>query len=670
MKTNIKYLLIVFLCLIVTEDVKCQIEHEQLWSLDGQNKVTLNITDKVSLPVKDHFEMSGQKVDLILEWSVNENFQFDAQYVVRWPMLRTIPDNTHASLERKLDDFILPTIDGQDLHSEKVEAITLYGSVLIKSNFNANTIKLNRRIFTSVLNPVVIEEIELINNYTKGIDVNVPQWEKLDTTSAKNGVSGKYIIHQFVTGSGNVHLYPGESLKYSIIRAARKIDDAPYFGNSMAEWGARKSFLNQLSSHLVLETPNKVLNTLFEYSKIRATESVFSTRGGLMHGPGGYGKYLAAIWANDQAEYMNPLFPFLGNYIANESAINSFRHFANYMNPGYNPIPSSIIAEGRDLWNGAGDRGDMAMIAYGAARYVLATGDIDQARELMPLITWCLEYLERQKLPNGLIASDSDELEGRFPAGDANLATISLYYDALLSANYLAVELGEPQLATAFKNKAQAARNAIKDNLEATVEGFKTYKYFKENKKLRSWIALPLTVGIYDRAKGTIDALFSPKLWTFEGLLTQSGTETVWDRSTLYALKGIFQAGGKERALEKLKIFSNTRLLGYHVPYVIESTSEQNRSQLSAESGLYLRIFTEGLFGIRPTGLNSFNCSPKLPEEWDNMELKNIHAFGRTWNIKIERIGSDKTKVLITDYSGNSIYDNTLGENQTHAIKF
>ena len=33
------------------------------------------------------------------------------------------------------------------------------------------------------------------------------------------------------------------------------------------------------------------------------------------------------------------------------------------MNDEFKPIPSSIIAEGLDFWNGAGDRGDMAMIA-------------------------------------------------------------------------------------------------------------------------------------------------------------------------------------------------------------------------------------------------------------------------------------------------------------------
>ena len=42
-----------------------------------------------------------------------------------------------------------------------------------------------------------------------------------------------------------------------------------------------------------------------------------------MHAPGGE-SYYAAIWANDQAEYVNPFFPYLGYWRGNESAINSF----------------------------------------------------------------------------------------------------------------------------------------------------------------------------------------------------------------------------------------------------------------------------------------------------------------------------------------------------------
>jgi hypothetical protein len=48
-----------------------------------------------------------------------------------------------------------------------------------------------------------------------------------------------------------------------------------------------------------------VLNRAFAFAKIRAAESIYATKGGLMHGPGG-GTYYAAIWANDQAEYATP----------------------------------------------------------------------------------------------------------------------------------------------------------------------------------------------------------------------------------------------------------------------------------------------------------------------------------------------------------------------------
>jgi hypothetical protein len=389
-----------------------------------------------------------------------------------------------------------------------------------------------------------------------------------------------------------------------------------------------------------------------------------------MHGPGGYNKYLAAVWANDQAEYVNPFFPFLGSIAGNESALNSFLHFARYINPDYKPIPSSIIAEGISYWNGAGDRGDMAMIAYGATRFALASGNKEWSKQLWPLIEWCLEYCKQKITADGVVASDSDELEGRFPTGDVNLCTSSLYYDALISAAFLADELDkEKALANNYKTQAKLLRLSIKGYFSAKVEGFETYRYYKGNTELRSWICVPLTVGIYDRAEGTIAALFSPELWTPSGLLTKARTKTVWDRSTLYALRGVMAAGYMEIGLAKLHAFSQNRLLGEHVPYVIEAFPEQNQSHLSAESGLYCRIFTEGMFGIRPIGLNSFRCTPHLPAGWDTMALRKIQAFGMSWDLEIHSEG-ENNRVLVKDVTGSIIYDKSLGSGSTHEINF
>jgi cellobiose phosphorylase len=126
-----------------------------------------------------------------------------------------------------------------------------------------------------------------------------------------------------------------------------------------------------------------------------------------------------------------------------------------------------------------------------------------------------------------------------------------------------------------------------------------------------------------------------------------AGNKTFWDRSTLYGLRGVFAAGETEKALRFLKYYSERRLLGEHVPYAVEAYPEGNQRHLSAESGLYCRIFTEGVFGMRPTGFNSFNITPRLPKEWNRMALRNIHAFHNQFDVEVTRAGTNKLKITI-----------------------
>jgi hypothetical protein len=416
----------------------------------------------------------------------------------------------------------------------------------------------------------------------------------------------------------------------------------------------RKAFIDHMDENLVLDTPDDVIDTEFRSAKIRASESICKTKGGYMHAPGGE-SYYAAIWANDQAEYVNPFFPFTGYEVGNASALNSYRHFARFMNDEWKPIPSSIIAEGESIWNGAGDRGDGAMIAYGAARYALTRADKAEAEELWALIEWCLEYCRRQVNDKGVVKSDRDELEGRFPAGDANLCTSTLYYDALISAAHLGRELGKsPKLIPDYQKRAKAMRAAIESHFGATVQGYETYRYYEGNDILRSWICMPLCVGIYDRADATMDALFKSDLYTKDGLLTAQGSETFWDRSTLYAFRGGYAAGYADFITEQLSYYSNRRLLGDHVPYPIEAWPEGSQRHLSAESGLYCRIITEGMFGIRPTGMRSFELKPEIPSSWEFASLKNIRAFGSDFDVEVKRVAGDKLNVKVSEKGGKT----------------
>ena len=652
------------------------------WQIQDDNSIIWSI--KGDIPHYDHIEMSGLQMSSVLRYGVRADGSFQMERSMVWPMLRTLPNNTHGSLMQRfsIDYASLLLVNGLTLSNEKVKSIKLDGRLTVTSDytsgfFNSNSqgitqpsIEFTRSFFPSTDKPMLCEYYTLKNVSSKKISVIVPAHRDVYKTDPQTGKDGSYTIVVSIS-KGDDKLYvlnPGEECSFRATVQAFKSGQSEIDADVSNEEAARIKYVSEVKNNLRFISPDMVLNTAFDFAKVRASESIYITAGGLMHGPGGE-SYYAAIWANDQAEYVNPFFPYLGYSIGNESALNSFLHFARFMNDEYKPIPSSIIAEGSDFWNGVGDRGDAAMIAYGALRYALARADKVEAEKLWPLIEWCLEYCKRQLNAQGVVKSDTDELENRFPSGDANLCTSSLYYDALISATYLAKELGKSSHASKYQQEAKALHAAINKYFGATVEGFDTYQYYEGNDILRSWICIPLTVGIYERQQGTIDALFSPRLWTNDGLLTQAGTETFWDRSTLYALRGVFAAGAREKALKYMKHYSQQRLLGDHVPYPIEAWPEGNQRHLSAESGLYCRIVLEGIFGLRPTGFDTFTITPQLPDEWNTMRLKNIMAYTPSpFDIEVTRI--DKNKIEIQILKNNKILKTIKWNNgQTCSVK-
>lgn len=663
-----KILFIVFFCLAFLNSGFLVAQNR--WSINPDGSISWEIKDRI--PHYDHIEMSGLKVSTVLRYGVNADGSFELNKSLIWPMLRTLPNNTHASLMRRFawnaSDMV--SVNGQSLSGEKVNKVTLDGKMTVESTVelsrNAKA-KLTRVIFPAVTNPAVYEKYILRNTGETPLVVEVPESRAVTNTEAAKGVDGSYKLVSEIIGGTTRQLQPKEELVFYAAITGYKNGETELKPDIEKELQARKDLIAGFWDNLILETPDPVVNTMFAFAKIRGAESIYDTKGGFMHGPGGE-SYYAAIWANDQAEYINPFFPYMGYKVGNGSALNSFKHFARFMNPEYKKIPSSIIAEGIDVWGGAGDRGDAAMVAYGASRYALARGDKAEAEELWPLIEWCLEYCRRNLNEQGVVASDSDELEGRFPAGKANLCTSSLYYDALCSAVYLGKDLQKPFSVLAdYGKQAKDLRKNMEDYFGAKVEGFDTYQYYEGNDILRSWICIPLTVGIFDRKEGTINALFSPRLWIENGLLTQAGSETFWDRSTLYALRGVYACGATEKATEYLKFYSNRRLLGDHVPYAIEAWPEGSQRHLSAESGLYCRIVTEGMFGIRPTGLKSFTFTPRLPAEWDKMSLRKIKAFNATFDIEVIR--ENGKQVVTVKSEGKTLLHKAIKEGEVISVK-
>ena len=654
-----------FPLVLITLTIEAYSQSVSRWSLTPDQGIQWAVEENHTH--LDHIEMSGFQLSGIVYYVVQDGILDLALHLV-FPMLRTIPNDTHASLAIDIDYEDLPPlkVNGRIL-TESPERIHIKGLLTIRSRTTGGLI-ITHRLFPSAGKPVFIDLIEIQNVTNETVMLELPHVDDTYQTPESEGVYGAYHITTMSGMRGNATLDAGETLTYALTFSALRSDQETPDISPEDELKKRLDLVDDTFTSLSFECHDPVINRLFAFAKLRAVESIYETSGGLMHGPGG-GRYYAAIWANDQAEYANPFFPFLGNAVGNESAINSFRPFAAYMNPEYQPIPSSIIAEGTDYWNGAGDRGDMAMIAYGAARFALAYGDRTTASELWPLIQWCLEYCRRNINSDGIVKSDSDELEGRFPAGDANLNTSCLYYDALISAVYLGRELDmDPSILDEYTAGAESIRTAIEEFFGRNVAGYDTYRYYEGNDILRAWICTPLTVGIYDRKNATIEALFSEQLWTADGLASATGSTTFWDRATLYALRGVFAAGESEKALSFLKAYSQRRLLGEHVPYPVEAYPEGNQRHLSAESALYCRIITEGIFGIRSTGFNSFLLTPNLPAEWNSMSLRNINAFGQTFSIDVNKT---ENKLQVRVFNKETIFHNsTIIIGETIIIKF
>jgi len=660
---RLHHFFVLFLCLF-TGPFLAQESYKEHWEIKDQTSIRWDLTNNQNLPHTDNIEMAGTKVAGIISYSIDSLGMLSLERQIFFPQFHPFIKETdpdwfiyRAYLKDTYTDAILPKlfIGGKQFSPGKVRQVSINGMLSFEHQPSSSGVILSRKLFPSMDERLFVEQWSLTNTTNTTIEIQVANTDKTDSDMGADGTFFRKIGSCF---DDVISIAPGSTYQGEIqIMARSEKEGFPECGTS-APLNSRTKFLDTMSASLHLETPEPVLNTLFEFSKIRASESIFESKLGLIHSPGG-GRYYVGIWANDQAEYVSPFFPYLGYDKGNISGLNTYKAFAKEVNPEYKALRYAFEIEGLDP-PVALDRGDAAMIAYGASQYALALGDIETAKQLWPLIAWCLNYNHKMRNKEGVILSQSDEMENRIPTGTANLSTASLYYGALIHASDLASSIGiSKQQVKTYQKRAKKLNKAIEAYFGSSIDGLNTYKYYKEHKQLRHWICLPLVVGINNRKEDTVKALFD-ELWTENGVHVEKNSDNpaiskiFWDRGTLYALRGTFIAGATEISLEKLLGFSKTRLLGKRVPYVVEAYPEGNMAHLSAESGLYCRVFIEGMFGIAPTGLNTFTVRPRLPKSWDKMALRNIKAFGKHFDVEVYS-KNQETYVKVIDVNNNRI---------------
>lgn len=609
---------------------------KKIWNIENDHIVW---TVKEGQSHFDDIEMSGLYTDFIVKYGSREDGSLFLTRHCFFPTLRTIPNNTHATYEVLFDESAIPSLITRGKAAcEMPRKFTFDGILSVECDTDCG-FTTKRSLFPSADLMVCLEVVTV----TATEDVTVSVSKPCDTVfSYGRGTKGVYVAKIHHTLDDEIDLKKGERCDFAIYYycdIGRRESEIPDFKKELEKRRERISAL--CDGSLVLKSSHPELDVMTRLAKLRAGESIFETLGGKFHSPGGY-SYYAAIWCNDQIEYSGPHFAMTGDKTAIDAALNAYRAYVPFMGDNYYRLPSSIIAEGLDLWEGAGDRGDAAMYLYGASLFCLLLGDRSIAEELYPAIQWCAEYCERNKTEDGVIYSHCDELEGRFPTDNkANLSTSSLCYGGLRLLSKLATSLGDGKNASLYTERADELCEAIEKYFGATLHGFETYRYSKGFDTLRAWICLPLCMGIDKRAEGTLSAMLSDYLWTEEGMLTceiceENDSHTIWDRSTLYGMKCAFLMGKADKMTDPLLRYCHKRLLCDRVPYAVEAYPEGGKRHLSGESALFVRIVSEGIFGIVPEGLSSFSFDPNNAEGLGDLSLSKIHICGAEFDISIK----------------------------------
>lgn len=601
------------------------------WKID---RIRESIVWNIDEPHTDDIEMSGLGASQIVTYGKDEDGSLVLKVDTMYPSLRRRPNDTTATFMSSFEYSDIPhlRLNGEDLGETPVRAVI---DGILRLYTRCGSLTVMHCLFPAVRKKASYDIVTVKNTGDEPVELACAA-ESYSIRSEQMGVYGVIISEVSHNCPESFILMPGETRAYGISFCARLADEEHAETDYAAELSDRIDAVKRLREPLLLDTGCDIIDTEFSFAKLRACESVFDTRCGALHSPGGY-SYYAAVWCNDEIEYANPFFAYTGNPYLNGAALNSYMLYAPFMGPGYAPIPSSIIAEGVDYWNGAGDRGDAAMYLYGATRFALACGDRETAQRLLRPIEWCAEYCRRKINSDGIVESDSDELENRFPSGRVNLCTQALAVSGFRTAAKLELEIGSADTAEKYVGIADELEASAESFFAADIHGFKTYRYCDTTELLRSWICMPLCVGMTARAQGTADALLSEYLLTDQGIKTSEDNETVWDRSTLYALRGLFASGETDRTMNVLRSYSQTRLLGERVPYPVEAYPEGNRRHLSGESALYCKIFIDGIIGLEPESLTAFSVKPNFPDGLDHLYLKNIRAHGGEFDIMLER---------------------------------
>ena len=618
-----------------------------VWQVDASGTARCDLA--ADRPTPCVMEMHAQGV--LVHAELPTPLESDWTLELGWPILRPASDLRGGLAKISRTGLPAIIVDGAAMKRPARRSYR-YDGVLTIDYAPHNGIALSCALFPSTTLRAVMEQWTIENRGNAPVKIAVAArretlGEPVDAMDRPN------VLERNIAGIDARQILPGGKATCAVVYTLRQRSAAALTPDVVREKELRQTMFRKAREAMALKTPEPLLDGTFILAKMRLLEAPVESAQGLIQGTGTR-SYLGGTWTNDNVEYAAPACPGLGDPVLNTACENMFalwlKDNSAHISPSY---------ESYRLRQVGYDRGDQAMMMYGLSNYLLARGDIDTARRFWPLIEKSVRLTRQATRSNGIVASRTDELEGRYPTGTANLSTSSLAYGGYRAAARLAKALGKDDEAADYQARSDALAKAIESYFGAEVEGYKTYRYFDGCQVLRGWICLPLAMGIMERKEGTLNALFSEKLWSESPAQFDAGIKVVstdrsggWPRETYYALRAAFKAGDTQRALQKTIVAARRAMLGPLGPYM-----DEDGGDLLAPNVLYLRVITEGLFGIEPLGLDRFGCTPRLPARWPGMSLRNVCMMGRNLDLVVER-AADKVRLNVTT-AGKIVFSQT-----------
>ena len=156
MKTKCFFGIVALLSTLTCWTARAEESEQPFWTLNSEGGIVWNNDGRAHT---DHIEMAGRQMAVVLHYGINATGRFTCERHLVFPMLRTIPNDTHASFIRYVNwEPLESVLIGQSRltdRKEQVESITLKGLMTVQSRWG--NIGVKRTLSPSPTLPALIE---------------------------------------------------------------------------------------------------------------------------------------------------------------------------------------------------------------------------------------------------------------------------------------------------------------------------------------------------------------------------------------------------------------------------------------------------------------------------------------------------------------------------------